>query len=427
MKSSELRRVASVLVPFASLQLLTQLGTAIAGLLVVRILSVAEFAVYAIAVSVQGTLTVLSDIGVSTLLLSRAGSFAGDQRRLAQLLNAARSLRARLFVVVVAVAAPLLWWSLSATKPTFRSWSVTTVLVLTSVGVQVSATLDGTMALALLRSARYQASLLVGALVRLGGVALFLARAPFSWVGLVVNILAASSQAISMRLVINQLLPREDGQLTEDQAEFRRIIRTQVVNAAYYAFSSQITLWLVGWLSTARTVAEIGALGRISSILVLAQSGVTALVAPRIARLTDSRLLLRRYLQVVTFASLGCCAVIALSFLYPSALLWFIGPKYEGLGPWLPIAMAATLAYALSVTLYSLNASRAWIEQAWLSIPLTLLLQGTSLLWLDVSQLNGALVFGFCSSIPSLMVQVGIGFQRLRRELRAPSIRSASV
>jgi len=424
---SRLRRLAQLVVPFASLEILTQLATAVAGILVVRILPVHEFAVYAIAVSVQASLAVLSDIGISTLLLSRAGAFAGNQSRLAQLLTAARGLRLRLLAPVAGVAAPLLWWSLSASHPTLSSWTITFILVLTTVAVQVSATVDGTMALALLRSSRYQGSLLLASTARLAGIGLVLVRAPLSWVGLTINLVGTGLQALYLRSLVGRLLPGRHPVDPDDRAVFRRTVRGQLVNAGYYAFSSQITLWLVGLLSSARTVAELGALGRISNILVLAQGGLIALVAPRLARYADPRLLLRRYLQVVLIASAGCAIILTLSWLWPQPFLWLIGPKYAGLGPWLPLAMAGTLSYALAITIYSLNAARAWIEEAWLGIPLTLAFQAVSLLWLDVSQLRGALLFGLCTSIPPLIVQIAIGVRRFRRELSSVDLRSASA
>jgi len=415
---SRVGRLARIVVPFASMEVVTQVVTATTGILVVRTLPLPEFAVYAIAVSVQASLTVLSDVGISTVLLARAGGFAGDKRRLAQLLAAARALRVKLFGVVTLIAAPLLWSSLSAARPSVESWLVTLVLVLSTVALQISATVDGTIALALLRPARYQGGQLASSLVRLAGVVLLLARVPLSWVGLTINLFGMTAQSLYLRWTVGRLVPHDPAQDPEDRIAFRRTVFRQLINAGYYAFSSQITLWLVGFLSSARTVAEVGALGRISNILVLAQSAIVALVAPRMARYEDPRLLFRRYLQVVLVAFAACTTVFLLSWLFPKPFLWLIGPKYAGLGSALPIAMAAALFYALALTIYSLNASRAWIDQAWISIPLTLALQAISLVWLDVAQLKGALLFGLCSSIPPLLVHLVIGAHQLRRELR---------
>ena len=419
MSPSRAGRLVRIVVPFASMEVLTQIVTAATGIFVVRALPVPEFAVYAIGVSVQASLTVLSDVGISAVLLSRAGGFAGDTRKLARLLTAARALRLKLFGVVTLIAAPLLWWSLSAARPSVASWMLTLFLVLSTVALQISATVDGTMALALLRPARYQGGQLASSLVRLAGVVLVLGRYPLSWVGLAVNLVGIAAQSVYLRWTVGRLIPRDPAQDPEDRAVFRRTVRTQLINAGYYAFSSQITLWLVGVLSSARTVAEVGALGRISNILILAQSATVALVAPRMARYADPRLLVRRYSQVVAVAFVACTTVLILSWLFPQPFLWLIGPKYAGLGKLLPIAMAAALLYALAVTIYSLNASRAWIEQAWMSIPLTLSLQAIGLVWLDVSQLKGALLFGLCSSFPPLLVQLVIGTHKLRRELRS--------
>ena len=427
MRLLRLKRLAEIFLPFASLEALTQVVTAAAGLMVVRLLPVNEFAVYAIAVAAQGSLAVLSDIGVSSLLLARAGRFSGDPARLARLLNAARTLRLRLFIVVMALAAPILWWSLAATRPTIGSWAVTLGFVLAIVALQVSATVDGTMTLALLRPALYQSGQLCGSLVRLVGVLVLLSRARLSWVGLAINLVGTGAQTLYLRSAVAALLPRDEGTDADDDLAFRRGVRGQLINAAYYAFSSQVTLWLVGLLSNSQTVAEVGALGRISSILVLAQGGVIALVAPRIARYREPKILLRRYLQIVSSAMVGCGVVFAGSCLYPGVFLALIGSKYAGLGSLLPLAMGGTLIYALSVTIYSLNAARGWIEEAWISIPLTLILQAMALFCLDVSRLRDALLFGFCSSIPPFLVQALVGVRRFRREFIQNNLRSASI
>jgi len=103
-----------------------------------------------------------------------------------------------------------------------------------------------------------------------------------------------------------------------------------------------------------------------------------------------------------------------------------IGPKYSGLESLLPLAMGGTLLYALAVTVYSLNAARGWIEEAWVGVPLTLVLQAASLLVLDVSRIRDALLFGFSSSLPPLVVHSWIAVRRMRREFSRGSFSSVS-
>lgn len=420
---SRIRHLARLFLPLFSLQAVTQALTALAGLVVVRRLPIPDFAVYAVAVSVQASLTILSDVGISSLLLARAGMFHSDASRVAELANTARGFRTRLLLLMLVLAGPLLWWSLKASHPSFSDWALVLVLVGVTVACQASASLDGTIALSLLKPETQQFGLLFSSATRLGAFVVVLTAWPTFRVALLLNLLGSVIQASYLRRAVRKLLPDVQTHNQDDHLAFLRVVKSQALNATYFAFSSQITLWLVGMLSTARVVAEVGALGRLSSIIVLAQSTVMSVVAPRFARYIDPRMLLRRYLQVVSLALFSSLVLLALSAISPGLLLSVIGSKYAGLGPALTIAMASTLTYTLLITMYGLHAARAWIEEAWIGIPFTIGLQAVCLLTLDVSQLHNALLFGWAGSVPSLVVQIFVAFRRFRLEYAKHRIR----
>src|SRR5262249_17429525 len=150
------RHLAGVFLPFLSLQALSQIAAAFAGVVVVRRLPIPDFAVYAIATSVQASLAVLSDIGVTTLVLARAGQFHSDLPRLAELAKSARAFRLRLLVWTLVLAAPLLWFALGQSRPDVFHWSLAFLVLAGIVVVQVSSSLDGTMLLALLQAEKQQ-------------------------------------------------------------------------------------------------------------------------------------------------------------------------------------------------------------------------------------------------------------------------------
>jgi O-antigen/teichoic acid export membrane protein len=413
---ARLHELARLIIPFLSLQLATQVVSALSGVLVVRLLAVPDFAIYAIAVSVQACLAVLSDVGVSTLFLAKAGTFHADTRRIAELANAARALRFSLLLLIGIIAVPLLWWSLRASEPPLRDWLMVFLLVAVTVAVQVSVSQDGTIALAMLKPEKQQLGLLISAALRLATFAILLKLFPSFLVALVINLAASLAQAIYLRRVSGRLLPRVRTQREDDRRAFLKVVKNQAFNALYYAFSAQLTLWLVGILSAATVVAQVGALGRLSNLLVLAQSAVLSFFAPRFARYSQPRLMLRRYIQILGLALLGSAVLLLLAILLPGPLLWIIGPKYQNLRPWLPLAMASALTNAIVVTVFGLHSARAWIEEAWISIPLTIAVQVVCLLLLDVSKLHDALLFGWASSVPPLLVQVYVGIRRFRLE-----------
>jgi hypothetical protein len=397
---------------------MTQLVAALAGVAVVRRLAIPDFAIYAVAASVQASLAVMSDIGVSTLLLARAGEFHADLHRVAVLGRTARSFRGRLLVLNLLVAGPLLWVSLGQSRPSMLAWGITLFLITGIVAAQVASSLDGTLLLALLRAERQQLGQLLNALVRLAGFTLLLFAFPSYLVALAINLGAAVLQAVFVRSDLRKRLPATIEKSAADNEAFNRFARSQLVNAAYYAFSSQISIWVVGVLATTRVVAEVGALGRLSNIIVLAQGAIISLVVPRMARYTDTRQLLRRYLQVLGIGVVACVALLVVAFEAPRALLWILGPKYAGLAPVLPIAIGAACTYAISVTIFSLNSAKAWFEHNWVAVPLTIGLQLVCLRFLDVTRLRDALLFGWATVTPPLLVNSIIAWSRFRQRFR---------
>jgi len=392
----------------------------VAGFIVVRRLPVADFAVYTLGTALQGSLSVMSDVGVSSLLVAKGGETYADSRRLSALVAAARAQRRRLLVPMLAIATPLLWFSLRNTIASgWLGLGVYLLVALTAV-FQVTASVDGTALLVLLKPLRAQAAHLASAVSRVAGFGVLLGFAPFWGVALGVNALGAGVQALQARRSVRAFIDHAAEPLDKDRQAFRRIVRTQVINAAYYALSAHLTVWIVGLSGAATVVAQIGALGRLSSVFVFGHSAVASFVVPRLARIQDRALLLRRYLQVASLTVLASALILAWGIAAPGSLIWLLGPSYAGLGHLLPIALAGAVTYVLSATILSLNTAKAWIEHAWLAVPITIVLQIVGVLTLDVSSLRGALLFGWLSVAPPLFVNTGIAVLRFRRDQATP-------
>jgi hypothetical protein len=414
-------RAARLLLPFATLQVLSQGAALVAGFLAVRSLSLADFAVYTLGTAFQGSLSVLSDVGVSSLLIARGGEFHPNRARLSGLVAAARMQRRRMLVVMLALVLPLLWFTLRGTVAAGPAGAPIYALVIATLVFQVAASIDGTVLLILLKPIRAQMAQLANALVRLLGFGVVLALWPTWLVALAINVLGAVAQWLQVRRSVRPHLDRSAKPDPEDRAAFSRIVRSQILNSAYYAFSSQITVWIVGLTGSARVVAEVGALGRLSSVFIVAHSTVASFIVPRLARIHDPSLLRTRYLEVLaaTLAMVG--AVLLLGIFSPGLLIWVLGPKYSTLETHLGLALAGALTYVVSATVLSLNMAKAWIERAWIAVPLTIGAQISACLLLDLSSLQGALIFGWISVSPPLLVNGLIAFTKFRLLLRAPT------
>jgi O-antigen/teichoic acid export membrane protein len=414
---TRLVRLTRLLVSFVSLQGATQLASGLAGILAVRVLPVPAFAVYAIALSVQTSIAALSDVGVTTVVLARAGQNHADPARLAVLAATARRYRLQLTIPALLAGAPLLFFSLGSARPDLTSCLAIFGLLGAIVLLQLSASIDGALLLAQLRANAQLMAQLLAAIARLALIASLLAFLPTVLIALVINCVALALQAWLQRFSVHRLIPRSSATSAEDLRAFREFVKRQYPNAIHFAFSSQITLWLISIFSSSTVVANVGALGRLTGLIILLQGSVITLVAPRVARLSDPQLIWKRYSQVVgascVLSSLGLLA----AFLIPGPLLWIIGPKYASLRDYLPLAMTSAVIYLVSTTFFSMNSSRAWVVPPAFAIPFTLGTQALAAYRLNLSDTRGALLFSAVTALPPLMMNALLAWKQLRHLL----------
>src|SRR5918992_399327 len=94
---------------FAFVQAAVQVVGFLSGILLVRSLDQREYAYFTIANTMQGTLNVLADIGISIGLVSIGGRVWHDRHRFGQLITTALQLRRKLAVVVILLVTPILY------------------------------------------------------------------------------------------------------------------------------------------------------------------------------------------------------------------------------------------------------------------------------------------------------------------------------
>jgi len=97
---------------FASVQAAVQMIGFASGILLVRRLEPREYALFTIANTMQGTLNVLADIGISIGMVSIGGRVWQDRRRFGELVSTGLRLRRSLGSLAVLAVTPLLYFML---------------------------------------------------------------------------------------------------------------------------------------------------------------------------------------------------------------------------------------------------------------------------------------------------------------------------
>src|SRR5947207_3947645 len=96
-----------------------------------------EYAFFTIANTMQGTLNLLADIGVSVGLVSIGGRVWQDRSRFSQLISTALYLRRRLALLPMIAVTPLLYFMLAKTAASLNSTALLIMFVLIGLSFQL--------------------------------------------------------------------------------------------------------------------------------------------------------------------------------------------------------------------------------------------------------------------------------------------------
>jgi O-antigen/teichoic acid export membrane protein len=401
---------------FASIQMLVQLIGFAAGILLVRRLDQHEYALFTIANTMQGTINVLADIGISIGLVSIGGRVWQDRKRFGELVSTGLKLRRKLGAAAVLGVTPLLYFMLAKNGASVLYAALLIIAVLGGLYVQLSlGVLD---VVPRLRSDIRQIQKIdfTGSIARL---AILIALA-FIFLNAGVAALVGSSALLLQYLLLRRyargVIDLHAGENADDRKAMIGFIRNLAPNAIFYCLQGQITILLITIFGhRAGAVAEVGALGRLAMIFAVLGNLITNIFAPAFARCQEARKLGWLYAGIAGGVAGFSLLVLSGAALLPNEFLFVLGNRYSHLQRELLLMVGGATLNMIASTLWTLNASRAWIAGSWLYIPLTL---GTQLLlipFIDFSTVNGVLTFNLFSAFPSLLLNIGLSYRGFRR------------
>lgn len=361
-KYGPLKRLLRRTLEYTSLQILVQgLGFAV-GLLVVRSLSKEEYFYFTVASSLVGAIASLSDLGLSAALLALAGPVIREPRRAARVLREARRFQIPLsiFAGLVGITSGLWLYNRHAI-----AWVVAVPLVLIAcvAGIASSRVAIVSVLPRLRNDLRLiQKVELTVALGRLTALGLFLLFLPAAVLVVVVNAVGLAVQEWWLRKKSSP--PKADtirSEATDTRLHMLRLISRQAPNSILFLFSSQAALWLIVVFGGTETVADFGALGRLTAVFTIIASVASAIILPYFARTQDRSALISGFITLCFVLMLLVIGTTIVTAVAPGTLLLIIGQRYSGLEDELVLITASTLLSTVAFVLYGVNASKGWI------------------------------------------------------------------
>ena len=400
---------------YALVQAAVQIIAFSSGILLVRWLPQREYAYFTIANSMQATLMLLADIGVSVGLVSIGGRVWQDRHRFGELINTGLAVRKKLAAVAAIIVAPILYAMLVRNGASSIYTLLLIGVVLAGFAIQIS--VDIFSVVPRLRSdigriQKIDFSCAIARLLLILGLVYLFAIA-----GLAVAIASATFllQYFLLRAYAAKVVDLKANENAEDRHEIVRLVKSLAANTLFYCFQGQITVFLISFFARhAASVAEVGALGRLAMIFTVLTNLLINIFVPAFARCQDKRKLRWLYAAIVGGVALFSLAVLCAAAFLPNQFLFVLGNRYAHLHRELLLMIGVAVITALSGTLWLLNASKAWVSGAWLYIPLTLVTQIALIPFTDFSSVAGVLVFNLISAAPSLLLNLALSYRGFR-------------
>ncbi|MDF5735827.1 MULTISPECIES: lipopolysaccharide biosynthesis protein [unclassified Nostoc] len=389
---------------FLSIQILVQALSVVSGILLVRTLDQQQYAYFTIANTMQSTMNSLADIGVGISLSAIGGKVWQDRYRFGQLINTAMRLRYYLAAISVPVVAPILIWMLIHNGASLTYAFLIFIVIL--VGLNFQLTADVLIVVPRLRSqiSRIQKLDLISAFFRLIFLGLGYLTLLNAGVAIASSSLASGLQWFVLGGWVSENIDTELSVNNEDKKFIIKTIKNTLPSTIFFCFQGQLNIFLISIFGNTKSIAEIGALGRISIVFALINSVMNAIILPSFSRCQSSIILRKRYFQILGMFFLIGMLIICFAGIFSSELLWILGEKYNHLKNELVLMALLAVVNSFVGIMCSLNLSKAWVEYIWVEIPMRLALQVILLIFLDISTVKGIILLSLLSNISPFLV-----------------------
>jgi O-antigen/teichoic acid export membrane protein len=407
---------ARVVGSFAFVQGVVQIISFFSGILLIRRLDQREYAYFTISNTMQGTLNVLADLGISIALVSIGGRVWHDRQRFGQLVNTALGLRRKFGLVAAVIVIPVLYYLLVRNGSPTNYSGLLILIILVGIAVQLS--IGVLSVVPRLRSdiGRIQTIDLTGALARFLALAALMYLFLNGAVALAVGAAALFLQYWMLRRYVAGAIDLTAPENVEDRTAMLAVIRSLAANAIFFCLQGQITVFLISIFGrNVSSIAEVGALSRLAMIFAVLSNLLANVFAPAFARCQDPARLRWQFALIVGAVAGFSLAILGAALFFPRQFLFVLGNKYAHLDRELLLMVGSAVITAMASTLWSLNAAKAWIAGSWLYIPLTLGTQLALIPFTDFTSVVGVLTFNLISAVPSLLLNLVLSFRGFRR------------
>ncbi len=374
-------------------QLLIQVIGLISGIIVIRLLLPHEYALYTLANTMLGTMIVLADGGIATAVMSQGGKVWSENEKLGAVIVTGLRLRKIFAVLSLPISLGVLLYLL---RHHGASWILSVLIIISIIPTFFMMLNAGILEISpKLRQdiIQLQKIKIVSNLGRLAILGITIFTYPFA----VTALLAASLPQVwanyRTKKISSNYADLKQNIDPEIQKKILKMVWRLLPEAVYYCVSGQIAIWLISVFGSTDSVAQVGALSRLSIVLGFFSILFANLVAPRFARLPNRRgLLLVRYLQIQAGLFILCICITGVVWVFSDQILWVLGKYYVGLNKELVLMTVSSCLGLLYGASFLLGTYRSWVINPVAFISVSLSTTIVAALLIDTSSLQNIII-----------------------------------
>ena len=378
----------------SSAQITIQAIGIISGILIIRLLPTHEYALYTLANTMLGTMVVLADGGISSGVMAQGGKVWQNKQKLGVVLSTGLYLRRKFAIFSLLFAIPFLIYLL---RYHGASWLMSSLLIFSLVPAFLMALSGSLLDIApklhqdIIPLQKIQVS---NSVARLVLTCLTIFTFPWAYIAIIASGIPQLWTNFQLRKISKKFADLSQGPDIKERVAILKVVKRTLPGSIYYCVSGQITIWIVSFFGSTESIAQVGALSRLTMILTVFTLLLSSLIEPRFSRLPpDRKLIINRFLQIQGGLLLLSGCILLTVYLFPGPIISILGKQYAGLHTEVLLLTVSSCLSLISGSVYKLSSTRGIVPPPLILIPVLLLIQVLFFVFVDYTHVQGALLF----------------------------------
>jgi O-antigen/teichoic acid export membrane protein len=390
-----------------SAQVIVQVFGFACGILIIRLLPVEEYALYILANTMLGAMTVLGNAGITQGVMAEGGKVWQDKDKLGAVLITGLDLRRKFAIGSLIVTTPILLYLLLDNG---ASWLMSIMIALSLIPAFYASLSDGLLQVVpklnqnIKPLQKNQVAVSVGRLLLLFATIFIF---PFAVITILANGAPRIYGNIKLKKIAGEHVNFDQKPNITVRKNILKIVKRILPESIYYTISGQLVIWLVSIFGDTASIAKLGALSRLTVLITFVVIMIDYVLVPRFSKLkNEGRVLLKEYLTIQVVLLFISLIIFICTYEFSDYILFVLGDNYLGLNNELVLMAINGCVLLFSTSTNKLLTSRGIVISPVIFISFMIVVQFSFAFLVDLTSLNGIIMYSIITTLPIYLIRV---------------------